>query len=100
MNTLELNFKKVMGLYQAEFKVEADFNIHVERSESGYMGLYQKTVEYSEYDTIHNTVISPSDLVIDIDVQGFIAPKWICIKSKTRPTFAAITSEGEITQVN
>jgi hypothetical protein len=31
-----------------------------------------------------------SDLVIDADVQGFIAPKYMTIKSKTMPTMAVV----------
>lgn len=88
---MNLTFKKVGDIYEATFTAEGDFSLHIEREQAGEIDMYQTSVEGTT-----PVIVKPqgwgfrSDLVIDVDVQGFKAPKYITIKSKTQPTMAVV----------
>lgn len=88
---MDLTFEKKGEWYEATFTAEGDFALHIERAEAGEIDLYQTSVEGTT-----PVIVKPqgwgyrSDLVIDADVQGFIAPKYMTIKSKTMPTMAVV----------
>ena len=94
---MNLEFIKVGNAYVAEFKVEADFNLHIEKG-VGNISISQSSVEGGAYDYIRQLSNAPLDKVVDIDFVGAIYPKWLKITSTTLPTLAVVTSAGEITE--
>lgn len=93
---MNLEFIKVGSRYVAEFKAEADFNLHIEK-DLGTLSVYQTTVEGGKYDVV-KTGANHYDKVVDIDFVGVIYPKYIKIECATLPTLAIVTSNGEITE--
>ena len=97
---MELAFTKIDGLYIAEFQVSADFNLHIERDETGPIILYQRTTSQGEYDYVKNFGFKQDgDKVMDLDFQSLVYPKWIKIKSAVNPLVATITTDGEVNEV-
>ena len=94
---MELNFTKVGGLYVAEFKVTADFNLHIEK-ENGPLNIYQSTVEGGKWEDIRGLNLGLDNTVVDMDFTALVYPKHILIESKTLPTMAIVSSEGDITE--
>jgi hypothetical protein len=87
---MELSFVKEGGKYSAEFEVTADFNLHIERDDNGFLFVQQRTASSGQYDSIQGANFTPSDLVIDIDFVGAVYPKWIKIVSEAEPTMAVV----------
>lgn len=87
----ELNFISKDGLYEAEFKAESDFNLHIERATVGTLNFYQKSVENAKYDIINKMQGNSVNLIIDADMTALIYPKWIKIVSVSKPTMAIVT---------
>lgn len=88
---MDLTFTKKQGLYEAEFKVTGDFNLHVERKASGGFTIYQKTVENGKYDAVDNVPYQRGSDVIDLDVTAVIYPKHIKVVSESEVTMGVIT---------
>lgn len=49
---MELQFVKQGSRYIAEFQTTGDFNLHIEREESGYLYVNQRTPETGKYDSV------------------------------------------------
>lgn len=79
------------GAWVAEFEVTQDFNLHVERSESGYFFVNQRTTPEGLYDSIKGALFNYGDPVVDFDFTGVIYPKYIQVVSKVEPTYAEVT---------
>ena len=94
---MNLEFIKVGNEWVAEFKVESDFNLHVEKG-VGNISISQSSVEGGAYDYVKQLSNAPLDKVVDIDFVGVIYPKYIKIECATLPTLAIVTSNGEITE--
>ena len=94
---MNLEFIKVGNSWVAEFKAEADFNLHIEKG-VGNISISQTSVEGGAYDYVRQLSNAPLDKVVDIDFVGAIYPKWIKVTSTTLPTLAVVTSNGEITE--
>lgn len=92
---MNLEFIKVGNEWVAEFKVESDFNLHVEKG-VGNISISQSSVEGGAYDYVKQLSNAPLDKVVDIDFVGAIYPKWIKVTSATLPTLAVVTSAGEV----
>ena len=88
---MELSFVKEGRRYFAEFKATSDFNLHIEKTGSGFLYVQQKTVENAEYDSIRGATFAQSDVVIDIDFTALVYPKWIKIVTEVEPTLAVVT---------
>lgn len=86
---MELTFIKEDNRYVAEFKVESDFALHIEKPDGG-IGISQKSVEDGKYDYVRSLNVSLYDKVIDVDVIGLIYPKWIKVESSVMPTMAKV----------
>lgn len=95
---MELNFTKVGDKYVAEFKATADFNLHIERSESGFLFVNQRTTSSGAYDSIKGASFNYGDPVVDMDFVGTIYPKYIQVVSKVMPTMAVVASQGEVVE--
>ena len=92
---MELNFVKDGNQYVAEFMATADFNLHIERNERGFLIFNQRTTASGKYDRIKGTSFNDGDPVVDVDFVGSIYPKYIQVVSKVMPTMAVVTaSEG------
>lgn len=87
----ELSFAKEGSRYVVEFEASSNFNLHIERAESGYLYVQQKTIANAEYDSIRDANFAPSDNVVDFDFTGVVYPKYIRVVSKAEPTLAVVT---------
>lgn len=86
---MKLNFTKDGGHYVCEFEATSDFNIHIERSVTGIIMIYQKTISDGEYD--YATSLLMNGKVIDVDIVALVYPKYIKIVSEIEPTLAEVT---------
>jgi hypothetical protein len=92
---MELQFVKQGSRYIAEFQTTGDFNLHIEREESGYLYVNQRTPDTGKYDSIKGTSFNYGDSVVDVDFSFLVYPKQIQVVSKVLPTMAVVTaSEG------
>lgn len=98
---MELTFNKTGELYVAEFKADKEFSLHIERMNGlGSIKMQQngaeggKYADVEDFDTRNNT--KP---VIEYDSGAFVAPKWIRIESSVLPTYAAITTDGDVVEI-
>lgn len=94
-------------MYVAEAVVNANFNIHLERTGDGGLNFYQKNGEYTEaiddrsatkrgFDAVAvpNTVPLNSGLVFDYDFDALVYPKTIRIESGSE-VISGILTEAE-----
>ena len=86
-----LTFNKVGDKYVAEFEATGNFNLHIERNESGFLFVNQRTTSSGAYDSVKGASFNYGDPVVDIDFVGVIYPKYIQVVSKVMPTMAAVT---------
>lgn len=97
---MELIFNNYQpGLWLSEFEVTQDFNLHIERVDSGYLYIKQRSTPKGLFDNIKGASFDHADPVVDVDFVGTIYPKYIQIVSKVEPTYAEVTSNGEVTQI-
>lgn len=95
---MELQFTQTeKGFYVAEFEATADFNLHVERKAIGQVLMYQSTGT-GDYALVEGVKQLEGKTVFDYDFTALIYPKRIKIVSVSEPTYAVITSEGEVTE--
>lgn len=98
-NMVELSFLKSGSKYICELEVSSDFNLHIEREKGGYLFLYQRSSEGGNYDSVGDAKFAPQDLVVDYDCSAIVYPKCIKIVSEVEPSYAAITTDGEVTEI-
>lgn len=91
---MQLEFKKQNGLYEVEFEVTGNFNLHLERKSYGRVELYQKTSSETNY-TSSPSYSTNGDAVINLDFSMGIYPKFVKIVSYTEVEKAIVTMEGE-----
>lgn len=96
---MNLTFIKIHDRWMAEFKVESDFNLHIEGVKQGNISLFQRTTENGEYAYIHTAVTPTSGTIYDSDFSAILYPKYIRVSCATEPTLAVVTSGGEITPI-
>ena len=87
---MDLNFTKIDNLWVAEFSVNGNVNLHIERAEGGYLSIGQRTAG-NNYAYIADAHQLDSKLTIDEDIQGVIYPKNIKVTSAVKPTVAIVT---------
>lgn len=100
---MELTFVESNALgktksWECEFEVEKDFNLHIERKDKGGLFLYQRT-DGGKYDLVDDFNHQGAPSVTDYDATALVYPKFIKIISEVEPTFASVTSSGEITEI-
>ena len=93
---MELNFIEAGNTYVAEFKVEDDFNLHVETDGKSVVELHQTSVEGTNYDKVQMLNKCYSDAVTDVAVLVPVPPMWIKVTSTTMPTLGIVTSKGAV----
>lgn len=91
---MQLEFKKQNGLYEVEFEVTGNFNLHLERKNYGRVELYQKTSSETNY-TSSPSYSANGDAIINLDFSMGIYPKFVKIISYTEVEKAIVTMEGE-----
>lgn len=91
---MQLEFKKQNGLYEVEFEVTGDFNLHLERKNYGRVELYQKTSSETNY-TSSPSYSANSDAIINLDFSMGVYPKFVKIISYTEVEKAIVTMDGE-----
>lgn len=96
---MELAFTKTDNLFISEFQVNSDFNLHVERDELGKFVIWVKTTPVGNYAKVNHEENLDDLYVIDYNFTGTVYPKYIKIVSKVEPTYAAITTDGEVTEI-
>lgn len=96
---MELTFNKEGNVYVAEFEVTKEFNLHLEKGD-GIVKLYQRTVN-GNYAWVEDfSSDNKFQRVFDYDSGPiYVAPKWLKIVSDVEPTYAAITTEGEVVEI-
>ena len=96
---MDITFNKVGELWVAEFEATADFALHIERSDVGTIQLFQNTGSSHEYAIVEDFRFdNRNKLVIDYDTPVLI-PKRIKIVSEVLPTYAAITTDGDVVEI-
>lgn len=95
---MELQFVKQGSRYIAEFQTTGDFNLHIEREESGYLYVNQRTPETGKYDSVKGGAFNYGDSEVDKDFSFLVYPKQIQVVSKVLPTMAIVTAAegGEV----
>lgn len=96
---MTLEFTKQGDIYVAEFTADAPFSLHVERDRVGYIEMLQNSVTGGKYDTVREFKVNAGDPVFDFDSGDFLGTKFIRIESEVLPTFAAVTTSGEVTEI-
>lgn len=94
---MELTFNKVGKQYEAEFELTADANLHIEFESATPVKLYQRTTG-GGWDLV-NDVKNAVGKATDVDLQALIYPKFIKVVCPSNPSYCAVTSDGEITEI-
>lgn len=85
-----LNFVKDGSKYVAEFEAIGDFNLHIERKESGFLFVNQRTTQDGEWDSVKGASYNYYDPVVDVDFTSVVYPKWVQVVSKVEPIRAEV----------
>lgn len=64
--------------YEAEFKADGVFNLHIEKTNSGPISILQKGFEQGDY---AQSSVLDSGKVFDYDFGALVYPKWIKVIS-------------------
>jgi hypothetical protein len=93
---MELIFSKVGKNFVSEFEASAEFNLHIERSKSGDIRMYQRTTPSGGFALVEGFQLNSKwQEVIDTDtIGGMVYPKTIRIVSEVEPTYAEVTFRG------
>ena len=94
----DIQFTKQGKTYVAEFEVNADFNLHIEKSQSGYLYMQQRSTS-GKWDSVRNFQATDSDYIVDYDFTALIYPKQIRLVSKYAPTMCVLTSDGDVIEI-
>lgn len=96
MATINLEFKKNSSVWYAEFQVNSDFNIHLERDNYGRVSILQRTTSEGNFEP----VVLPGSLAynagttIDCDFSALVYPKTIRVESDSEVLSGTVTESG------
>lgn len=97
---MELTFQKSADRWIAEFEAHADFAIHIEGVLEGNVQLLQRHPAHGMYAVVSDSIKRSSYVnVYDYEVPVLIAPVFIKVSCATEPTFAAVTTDGEVIEI-
>lgn len=103
---MDLQFTKIesLDLYAAEAVVNANFNVHLERTTAAQLKIYQKTTSETEnmdertasdrgFDSVYlpGMVEFDAGKVVDYDFDASVYPKVVRIESYTEVTTGILT---------
>lgn len=94
----DIQFTKQGKNYVAEFEVNADFNLHIEKSQSGYLYMQQRSTS-GKWDSVRNFQATDSDYIVDYDFTALVYPKQIRLVSEYAPTMCVLTSDGDVIEI-
>ena len=96
-----LNFTKTSALWVAEFIASSDFNLHIEGVKVRDLEVYQRGVGDGKYFIVTDAKenLSYASEVYDMDFAALVYPKHIKVVCRTEPSLAAITTDGEVTEI-
>ena len=94
----DIQFTKQGNTYVAEFEVNADFNLHIEKSRSGYLYMRQRSTS-GKWDSVRNFQVAENDYTVDYDFTALVYPKQIRLVSEYTPTMCALTSDGDVIEI-
>lgn len=93
-----ITFTKVGLVYEAEFEVEKDFTLHIERPRYGMLRMYQRGTD-GKYALVEDLKDQKHKLVMDYECQVLVPKKWIKVVTEVFPTYAEVVSSGEVTEI-
>ena len=97
---MELVFNQINDRWEAEIKVTADFNLHIEGVREGNVSVFMRGTESGEYAYVRGATPYPSvGTVYEYDFSAVIFPKYIKVACATAPSLAVVTSAGEVIQI-
>lgn len=98
---MELTFLENDGKWIAEFKVDKEFNLHIEREDgTGKIKMYQNSATGGKYAIVEDFAINNNyKPVLDFSSGYFVGEKSIKIVSEVLPTYAAITTDGDVVEI-
>lgn len=94
----EIVFNKDDNKWVAEFEVSADFNLHIEKAQIGYLYMQQRSTS-GKWDSVHKFQVADSDYIVDYDFAALVYPKQIRLVSEYAPTMCALTSDGDVIEI-
>lgn len=94
----EIVFNKDDNKWVAEFEVSADFNLHIEKSQIGYLYMQQRSTS-GKWDSVRNFQVAENDYIVDYDFTALVYPKQIRLVSEYAPTMCALTSDGDVIEI-
>lgn len=94
----DIQFTKQGNTYVAEFEVNADFNLHIEKSRSGYLYMRQRSTS-GKWDSVRNFQVAENDYIVDYDFTALVYPKQIRLVSEYAPTMCVLTSDGDVIEI-
>lgn len=98
---MELTFLENDGKWIAEFKVDKEFNLHIERANgTGSIKMYQNSATGGKYAIVEDFAINNNyKPVLDFSSGYFVGEKSVKIVSEVEPTYAAITTDGDVVEI-
>lgn len=94
----DIQFTKQGKTFVAEFEVNADFNLHIEKSQSGYLYMRQRSTS-GKWDSVRNFQVAENDYIVDYDFTALVYPKQIRLVSEYAPTMCVLTSDGDVIEI-
>ena len=90
---MELNFVETIEgkEWVAEFEAPSDFNLHIERANSGSLVVSQRGTVSGEYETAVVKGMYEGGIVIDCDFGALVYPKWIKVTSGSKVVKGEVT---------
>lgn len=96
---MELTFVQSGNMWVAEFEVNKDFNLHIEK-DGGSLSVFQSSVAGGKYDNVPSLYMSIEDGVMDKDVTVLVYPKTLRVEAhcKNKP-YGVVSSEGDVLDI-
>lgn len=96
---MELTFVHDGNKWVAEFEVNSDFNLHIEKG-AGSLSVLQTSVAGGKYDNVPSLHMSIEDATMDKDVTAILYPKTLLIEARTKEApYAVVSSEGDVVDI-
>lgn len=96
MATINLEFKKNSSVWYAEFQVNSDFNIHLERDNYGRVSILQRTTSEGNFEPVvlPGSLAYNAGVTIDCDFSALVYPKTIRVESDSEVLSGTVTESG------
>lgn len=89
---MELIFNEVAeDVFEAEFEATGDFNLHLERENTGSLVVSQRGSASGEYVSSFGLSTYEGQRVIDYDFGALVYPKWIKVTSSSEVVKGEVT---------